>query len=181
MAVNRRIQYLVEQHVQVLAREIAEELARPLLDQFAGKLTNGSGLSMEAHVHTEPLPGEIPLFLPRLRKWLCPRCNKFSDFQRRAVSTHLRFCRPDNMSASEPNPLACPKCREEFETKAERDGHLRWCGKDPKKTLPRVCLKPGCKKLNRGPRFRYLCKIHERASEKQVEKWRKERAERNGL
>ena len=42
-----------------------------------------------------------------------------------------------------------------------------------------ACLAPGCRTPSRGPRFRYLCPKHERASEKKVEAWKaKRRAEK---
>jgi hypothetical protein len=34
------------------------------------------------------------------------------------------------------------------------------------------CLTPDCPNTSRGPRFRYLCRVHQRASEKQVAEWR---------
>ncbi len=37
------------------------------------------------------------------------------------------------------------------------------------------CLAPGCRTPSRGPRFRYLCPKHEKASDKTVDEWRAKR------
>lgn len=40
----------------------------------------------------------------------------------------------------------------------------------PKRILP--CIAAGCKNLSKGPRFRYLCDEHKKASKKQSDAWR---------
>jgi len=178
--VNKRIQFLLQRHVEQFAQEIAEELARPLLDDFA-RLVGGDGRrETGASNVTEPRAVETAHYDPRTRRWFCPRCEEFADLQRRAVTTHMRTCRTERAERAEanPNPNTCPKCNEEFEKEAQLIGHLRWCGKDPKKAVIRICIAPGCKRHNKGPRFRYLCVKHLKASTKQVERWRKERTER---
>lgn len=169
---NRRIQSLLQRHVEQFAQEIAEELARPLLDDFASRLVDGRG--RETPTTTEPHAVETSHYDPRTRRWFCPRCKKFVDLARRAVTTHMRSCQPG--AAEELKPNTCPKCSEEFSKEAQLIGHLRWCGRE--KAVIRICLAPGCKRHNKGPRFRYLCVKHLKASPKQVERWRKERAER---
>jgi hypothetical protein len=43
------------------------------------------------------------------------------------------------------------------------------------------CLAPGCPNTSRGPRFRYLCTKHDKATDKQVAAWREARkAEKGG-
>lgn len=38
--------------------------------------------------------------------------------------------------------------------------------------FPKLCIAMGCRKKNKGPRFRFLCLDHISASAKQVEKWK---------
>jgi hypothetical protein len=170
--IQKRIQELVERHAQALAREIAQEVTRPMLEQLAETLTKGRIPTAKI---TEPTPGEAAHYDPRSKHWSCPRCGTFRHIQRRAVTTHLRYCQPDE-SPEAPN-ATCEQCGKTFKNEAGLSGHLRWCGKDRKKAVIRTCIAPGCRKRSKGPRFRYLCEKHEKAPKKQVEKWRKRRAE----
>jgi len=38
------------------------------------------------------------------------------------------------------------------------------------------CIAPGCKSRSKGPRFRFLCEKHLKASSKDVESWRAARS-----
>ncbi len=59
----------------------------------------------------------------------------------------------------------------------------RWSTKGQKMDMR--CLSPDCSNRSRGPRFRYLCQAHQRASEKHVAEWRelrrKEKANGRGV
>jgi hypothetical protein len=93
---DARIRSIVEKHVTALSREIAQVLTQPLLDSW--------GL---VDTPVEPPPALVPepppdapephgstalIYDAKARKWTCPRCLRFADLRRRAVTTHLRFC-----------------------------------------------------------------------------------------
>jgi hypothetical protein len=94
MSADPRIRGIVQKHMEALSREIAKELTQPLLEHW--------GLTYEdlATPVAEPTPGVTsepvsPMALiydGATRRWVCPRCRRYSDLRRRSVTTHLRFC-----------------------------------------------------------------------------------------
>jgi len=161
---QKRIRTLIERRAEAFRRELdahVAALARAIVEEFTD-LTESVDL----------LQGTAPSYDPRTKHWSCPCCGEFRHVQRRAVSAHMRACQ--FKPTSEPKPSGtqkCPHCGKTFKSAAGLAGHLPWCGKKAK-----VCIAPGCRRHSKGPRFRFLCEKHLKATKKQVEKWRKQRA-----
>lgn len=93
LARDPRLRGIVKKHIDALSRDLAEELSQPLLDQL--------GLTPEdlvAPIATTtpsvaaPVAPKALLYDKRSRSWICPKCELFSNPERRSVTTHLRFC-----------------------------------------------------------------------------------------
>lgn len=92
---DSRVRSIVQRHLNEMSREIAQELAQPLLDRFGLTLDDlNVAVEIAPAVSTqEPMATGLPLWDKRSHGWLCPRCRQFSSMGRRAVTTHMRFCK----------------------------------------------------------------------------------------
>ena len=95
-----------EKHVTALSREIAQVLTQPLLDAWG--LTDTPIVEPAPPPRDDRMPPKPPephsatalVYDAKTRKWTCPRCLRFADLRRRAVTTHLRFCEALQTSSS---------------------------------------------------------------------------------
>jgi hypothetical protein len=93
LANTPRVRGIIQKHMEALSREIAQELTRPLLEQWGLTREDLSESDTEApSVRPEPIVPKALLYDKRSRTWICPRCIRFSNPNRRSVTTHLRFC-----------------------------------------------------------------------------------------
>lgn len=101
MSDPKRIQSIIQRHVEALSRDLAQELslelAKPLLDRWGFTVADAIAVrdvtAPEATpAVSEPVGPTALSYDPKTRRWVCPRCRKFSDTRRRAVTTHMRFC-----------------------------------------------------------------------------------------
>jgi hypothetical protein len=86
-----RIRGIVQKHMTALSQEIAAELTHPLLAHW-GLAHVEPGDTPDAEGVPEAAVPKALLFDRKTRKWVCPRCGRFSDLRRRSVTAHLRFC-----------------------------------------------------------------------------------------
>lgn len=100
---SERIQGIIQRHAEALSRDLAQELTQelvqPLMERWGitvadvvavPDVTTAEATAPPAP--SEPLSSTALAYDARSRRWLCPRCRKFSDTRRRSVTTHLRFC-----------------------------------------------------------------------------------------
>lgn len=124
-AKTKRIRSIVQRHVEALGRDLAQELTQeltqPLLQRFGltveDVVTVPDVITTEATAPpvAEPIGSTTLSYDPRTRRWVCPRCRKFSDTRRRAVTTHARFC--DGVPEPRPTPAA-PQARRKRKKKS---------------------------------------------------------------
>lgn len=93
MPPSNRIQSIIQKHVEACSREIAavltQELTQPLVERFGLSFTE----AIDAPTNNAPTEPHGPLaYDARTRKWVCAKCQTFSDVRRRAVTAHMRFC-----------------------------------------------------------------------------------------
>jgi len=100
---DARIRGIVQKHVAALSQEIAVVLTQSLLAHWGlayvepGDVPDVPDTPDVPDVpDAEPVPetatSKALLFNRKTRKWVCPRCGRFSDLRRRSVTAHLRSC-----------------------------------------------------------------------------------------
>jgi hypothetical protein len=87
--------------------------------------------------------------------WMCIYCETAFQTQR-AASIHARSC--DHRPA--PNGTPQPKRQRSVVNKKG-------------KAKARTCIKPGCRKKSKGPRYHHLCEEHKDTPKRQMRAWQK--------
>lgn len=89
MADPKRLQAIVDKHMDNLSRELAREFTRPVFESLGlADVPSKASPVPPTSIETETLP----LYDARTRRWLCAKCRQYGDPRRRAVTTHMRFC-----------------------------------------------------------------------------------------
>lgn len=85
---------IVQKHLGALTEEVVQKLTLPLLAELGLTATEAAQL-VPAELPHVAMPSAPPARLsydPTTRQWGCPRCRAFARRDRRAVTTHFRFC-----------------------------------------------------------------------------------------
>ena len=71
---DERLQRLLKQHIEAFSQAVTDLVSQDTPPD--AKL----GTTIAAH------------YAPSTRRWFCPKCKRFEDSSRRAVTTHMRTC-----------------------------------------------------------------------------------------
>ena len=92
--------------------------------------------------------------------WMCVFCDmQFNT--KRAASIHARSC--DRRAAVLNGAAAPAKIPKRQSSVVNKKG----------KAKVRTCIKPGCRKKSKGPRYHHLCEEHKDAPKRQMRAWQK--------
>lgn len=75
------------------------EVRRVVQRHLRAMLADLVALAAQRSASPEPLSHDI-LYDPKTRSWVCGACRVFRDARRRSVTTHARFCHPDQKAKS---------------------------------------------------------------------------------
>ena len=171
------IDIIIEERAQaqlLALRPIAERNARvSLLQELA--TSNGEGEPIELSEHGPLSPEMVHELLtqaldpitaargikPAGEQWACAYCDKEYKTER-AASMHSRKCEARTSLLAAGNGTRALALRDKPKKKRKK-----------RKSVKRLCLKPGCDNPSKGPRFRFLCEDHKDAAMRNVNAWRK--------